>query len=1281
MTRRSGRNGTLVLGAVAAVALWFVGLAAGPAAAQELTPDQKAAMLLASARKAYNEAQFDFAAQRFREFLQTYGGHKDANAARYGLALTLLEGPARDSKSAVDALSPVAGVADFPDRPHVLYYLGLAYRGLGNQSLAEAIAKPNEAPQHQGAAAAHFGNAATQFAAAVAAFEARAKAAPPANPPSALPRPDFEWAARARCDQAEMLLRTNKVKEAAALVAPFTKEGELAKSRYRDLGRYYFGYAAYVQQDFLTAGRTLAQLAPFEDPAFGIHARYLLARVHHLSEERAEASSLYAALLAEQEQQIKVAQQSLQNPAVQNNPVEKARFEALVKGPRPDYIARADFYLGVLLLEQEKPAEAMERFTKFPTAYPNHPLIPESQLRRGYCQVQLKQFQEAVGTLTPLQDHAQLGDRARRWLGRAHVGLANPADQNAFNQNIGAAISHLKTSADRAGQQSAADPEAKLRRSETLLELADAQQSAKQFNEAAGTFQNVVNEKVAPEHVEAAMQRLCTTLHLAGKFPESDNACRQFVQAYPQSPLLAPVLFRYAENAFAVAQAAATNPNFPNKEQQLPALFGEAIKRYQDLLAKFPEFEYAGLARNGLGTSLYRLGKFADAASVFLAISDGDRTGDLTSVPYVLADCLIRTAPENADDAIAAGQLIQQLTEATKLLEAFVAANAKSPLAPDALLKIGHCHQRIAATMSDKSERNNVLATARQAYERVMNQYGNDPAMAVAVFERAKCFASAEDFGTAQNELNRFQGDPLAQSRVAPLALLRLATLLRSQNKPADAVNVLAGCRQRHEGALTNDPTRAAWVPLIQYHHGLALKESGKLPEAQALFDAIAKQFATKTEGHEAAWRAGQCRKDQVLVKLEAAIAALKKPDAKPEEITAANTAIQEGLKGLRDTAAYFESQAGPVGQQAKGSEAHLRMFYEAGWCHRRVAEAEIEAARAKLRDESLAKLKDAAAKNTPVGQPVPPVNAPEIPLASVPHQPAEQLAQQRYADLIAAGGVAPLVQVARLELAEVHAARGEHDPAIALLSAALDAEPPPDLEHKLRLRLGSCHLAKGNLDNAADEFDIVATSASGAVAAEAQYRTAEVQMAKQDWPAAIKTLAAFRDQQPLQNVPGLSDRALLRLGHAYASATQWNESRQAMETLLGRFPQSTWRDEARYGQAFSLQNQQQLDAAINVYRQVTAATEGEVAARAQVQIGLCFLAKKQFPEAANSLLVVPFTYDYPELSGLALCEAARAFVEMKQPQQAQQLLKRVIKEHPTSRWAQAAKERLEQIK
>src|SRR5205823_5506277 len=111
------------------------------------------------------------------------------------------------------------------------------------------------------------------FAIAQAVYASKLKEVPPEV--KELPI-DLEWSARARCDQAEMYLRLAKTKEARDTAAPFLKDAVLTKSRYRDLGRYYFGFACFLEKDYAAAEQTLTLLAPFADPVFGTHARYLL---------------------------------------------------------------------------------------------------------------------------------------------------------------------------------------------------------------------------------------------------------------------------------------------------------------------------------------------------------------------------------------------------------------------------------------------------------------------------------------------------------------------------------------------------------------------------------------------------------------------------------------------------------------------------------------------------------------------------------------------------------------------------------------------------------------------------------------------------------------------------------------------------------------------------------------------------------------------------------------------------------------------------------------------
>jgi TolA-binding protein len=1256
-----------------AVVLLCLALVTPPLRSQQLTADQAADMILTSAQKAFNEKNYPFAVQRFREFLSKFGGHKSASTARYGLALAILESPDKNYQEARDLLQALAGNKSLPEHAQILYQLGLAMRGQGLQELAIADAKPQEAPQRRGNAQQRFTEAAGQFAAALAAFTAQAPkeiAADSKELPLA-----WEWAARARCDLAEMQLRLLKPKEAQATAESFLKDPTLTKSRYRDLGRYHHGFASFLLKDYPAAEKTLTLLAPFTDPVFGTHARYLLARTHHLADERTEAAHHYEATLADHAKNKAQAAELLKQPdKLKTDPAEKARLEALLRDPPPDHVARATFYASVLQYEAGKFGEARGRLQEFIKQHPSSPLRAEAELRVGFCHVQLKDYGEAVKTLSPLVDKdKRLSDQVLFWLGKAQAGLAPEPSTNpaAYQQTLNTALNTLRQAAERAQQQLPADPSAKERRGEILLEIADTQQLLKQGKDAVSVYNQVVNEKLLPQREEEVHQRLVSALHLSGDYNESDKAVARFLEKFPKSTLLPSVLFRHAENSYFRLLSAEKNPNPAERAKELGRLYGETVKRFQVLVDKYAEFPQANLARYSLALTYYRQGELQKARLALDQIPAQDRGGELAVVPYLLADCLMRLAPTAApEDALETAKLEEQLKKAAELLESYIAAQPNSPQVPDALLKLGLCQQRLAQLVGAGPERVKAFAAARTTYERLLAPaFAKSPLQRQAVLERAKCIAQSGDLNGAINELRRFTADPLKNSSIAPMALLQLAASLRSQNKVAEAADILAKGREQHEAALSKDPARADWVVLLRYHHGLALREAGKLPEARAVFDQVVKQSGTRPEAAEAALRFGQCLKEEGQQKIDASrkiVGAAKKP----EEVAAAHKLAEHGYQLVRDAVGFFEKQAEQLKKQQPEREVRARLLYEAAWCYRTLSGPELDNARSQMVKE-LQKKQEAGIAKLPS----------EISLSKVPLQAAEKKTRDTYQAIIDAFSDLPLATDARFELAELLAERNEHDQALQLLSDGLDREPPPELTDKIRLRLGGIHAAKGNPKGALAQFDAVAANPKSPLAAQAHYRAGEILLLTEQPAEAVKRLSLFRDQPPLQNIPGVSDRALLRLGQAFANLKSWDQSRQAHETLVGRFPNSPWVDDARYGMGWAWQQQKQYDQAVNVYSQVTNRTATETAAKSQLQIGLIRIEQKRFPEASTALLVVPFTYDYPELSAVALLEAARAFSELKQNEQAVRLLERVIRDHPNSRSAEAARDRLDALR
>jgi cellulose synthase operon protein C len=1257
-------------------ALTGLALAGGSAQAQ-LTPDQQADMLLNSARKAYNEKNYPFASAKFREFIAKFGGHKHAPAARYGLALVLVEGFDKNYAEARDLLQPLVGNKDFPDRPFALYYLGLAQRGLGLHELQLAVGKAApEVQQRRNVAAQRFGDAAGFFSQALGAFSERAKTdAQPKNAKEL--SPNAEWAARARCDLAEALLRQGKYKEAQAAAAPFARDASLARSQCHGQGLYWHGYASLLNKDLMQAEKSLSLLAPFTAPIYGNHARYLLARAHHAADDRTEATAHYEGVIGDYTRARleagKIAQ--VEAKRMQTDPVFRAEMEALMKGPTPDHIARAQFYLGVLQYEGGKFADARVRLAEFLKQNPQSPLRTEAELRVGFCQVQMKEYADAVKTLTPLVERdPRLSDQVLFWLGKAQAGLAPAASANLKGHEtaIQAAINTLRQAADRAQRIQDQDPEARSRRAEIMLEIADQLQHIRQHRESANLYNQILNEKLLSGRAEETMQRYAVALHLAGDYTESDKVCARFRTTYPLSSLTPAVLFCAAENSFFRIVAADKNPNQAERAKQLPPLFDETIKRFAAIVEKYPEYAKINLARYSLGLTYYRKGDLDTARKILSDIPQADRVGEIGLASYLMADCILRQVPATVpEDALAAGKMEEQLKSSADLLDGFIGANPKDDNVADALIKLGLCQQRLAALTSQAPERAKMLAVARATYEKLFHpEFKGIPQVAQATFERAKVMALANDVNGAINELRRFTNDPLKQyTQVAPMALIQLATYLRATNRAPEAADVLAKGRAIHEGNLSKDPERASWVGLLRYHQGVALREAGKLPEARALFDMVVKTSPNRPEANESALRLGQCLKDEGQQRLESA--AKLRGSGKKEDQAKANQLVVEGVKTLHEAVAFLEGHAEKLKKQETQQDVCARMLYDAAWSARALAGPEVDAARAKLTQEMAQKLKGSSSK----------FPLPAVPLDKVPMQPAEKKARGLYQALIDGFGESPIATEARFELAELMADRNEHEQAVKLLNDVLDKEPSPELTEKIRLRMGGIQAAKGNLKAALAQFDAVAKNPKSTLAGWALYRAGEALLKDQQTDAAIKRLMIFRDQGPYQNLPGLSDRALLRLGYAYALTKAWEPSRQANERLVGVFPNSPWADEARYSMGWAFQQQKNLEAAVNSYTQVTGRTASELAAKAQLQIGLCRLEQKRYADAVNAFLVIPFTYNYPELTAAARFEASRAYIEQNQKDLARKQLDILLKEMPATPWAEAAKERLESLK
>jgi TolA-binding protein len=1237
------------------------------AAHAQLTPDQAADLLLNSARRAYNAGDHDFAAARFREFLARYGNHPKTPAARYGLALALLDSPARDYAAAAEQLQPLLGNTGFPHHAFVVYYSGLARRGLGIRELEQA--RLQDLAQRRAAARRHFEEAGRLFGTAAQAFAAKVKDPDPRA--KALPT-ELEWAARARCDQAEMQIRADQAREARDTAALFLQDRLLMRSRYRGLGLYYHGYASVLLKDYRAADRSLRRLVPFTDPVYGGHSRFLLARTYQLQGDPDEAATHYAAVVAGYTKLKKEAAEALERPdEAKGGAEDKARLRALVRGPAPDYVVEADLFLAELLYDKGKYAEAVVRLAAIPEKYPGSNFEADARLRQGFCQVGLRRFADAVKTLQPVADkEPRLADQALLWIGKAQAGAAGPKNPQSLNT----ALDTFRQAAQRAQQLAGTDPEARLRRGEILLELARTQQRIRQYREAAATYGSILGEKLLPRREDEVLERQAAALHRAGDYAASDQVCQRFRQAHPKSPLLAAVLFHQAENARAALMAAENNQNLPDRVNALARLTGEAAGRFQEVIDRFPETPYANPARFAQGVLHHRRGDYVRARKSLEGIARAQRKDDLAETSYLLADCLLRLEPDTARAAR------RQLEAAAGLLGDFLAARPEAPQAADALLKLGLCHQRRARLLTIGRDRTRALAEARAAFEKLLLRFPKHALQAQAVYERARCLALGGEVQEPAAELRRFTTDPLKAAPVAPAGVLQLAELLSGQGKAEEAARLLEDCRRLHEKALLKDPQQAGWAVRLHLEQALALRQAGKLTAARDVLDGLIKQFPNRPETAEAVLYRGQAAKDDALAKIASAGRRLAQNGLKPQELAEARKQQDEGTQALKAAVQYLVDQANQLTQKNLASEIRARLLYEAAWGCRELAGPEIAAARVKVQENLLKKMQEESRKDP--SKPVPAV-APEVAPADVPLQPSEEKARALYRQVIddKAFGDLPLASEVRLELADLHAQRGEQEPAIKLLEEAIGKDLPAELADRLRIRLGTCYAARKDLKAALAQFEAVARDPRRPGAGQAQYQAADCLLVAGDPTAATERLAVFRDEKPFQNLPGLTDLALLRLGQAYGKMGQWDKSRQAYELVLARFGGGRWAPEARYGIGYTWQVRKEFDKAVAAYTRVTSAGGAEVAARAQFQIGLCRREQKRYGDAAAAFLVVALTYDSPEWSAASLCEAARTLTLDGKGPQAERLLQRAIKDYPRSKWAGVGRELLKDLK
>lgn len=255
-----------------------------------------------------------------------------------------------------------------------------------------------------------------------------------------------------------------------------------------------------------------------------------------------------------------------------------------------------------------------------------------------------------------------------------------------------------------------------------------------------------------------------------------------------------------------------------------------------------------------------------------------------------------------------------------------------------------------------------------------------------------------------------------------------------------------------------------------------------------------------------------------------------------------------------------------------------------------------------------------------------------------------------------------PLAAEAWFRVGEYHESKDDAAKAEVAFAAGLKIAKTPDLGERLSYKLGWALYEQEKWVPAATALqDHVTKFAEGTLIADASFLAGECYHKASDFTKALPHYKRVIDLKSERYVA----RALYRSGDSAAALKNWPVSATFYDTLIKQFPKFEQIDEARYGQGWALQNQNQLDQALVVYTTIPKGRNTETAAKACFMMGECKFAQKKFGDAVVHFVEVVEGYSFPDWKALSLFELGRCFVELDEKDQARETLAQLVKEHP----------------
>lgn len=888
-----------------------------------------------------------------------------------------------------------------------------------------------------------------------------------------------------------------------------------------------------------------------------------------------------------------------------------------------DPAATREYAVAIGLQNKQLYEQALGRWQKFVKAYPADPRVPTAYHHLGTCQLQQKQYKDAVGIYRNLLEKFPKLDT--RDAAQLNLGLAlyyQGADSRKADDLKEAAKAFAEVPAKHPKSKHA--PTALYYQGEALYQMGN-------LKEAAAAYRKLAADYPASDLVVDALYALGTSHQELNQDKEASFVFDELVKKFPKDKLAAESRLRlgqsllkqkrYAEAQQAFGQAAAllefAYADFALLQQaeclyalgQLP----QAAALYEQVPQKFPKSKYAGAALLSSGKSWYRAGKLTEAR-VSLAKAAAFKSDEAAEAGYWLAQSLLS---------------LKRPAEATAAADEALAANPKGELRSQLLFLKGSAAYELPGQGKQ----------AVALFADLAKKHPESELASRALYMAALAALRGEDYPAAQQHAEAFlTAKQLAKHELLPEVLFLAGESYLNAAKP-DAAKA-----ERLYRRLTDEHPKHPQAAMARLRVGTSLYVAKKYDDALAFLTKAVDGLKNETLQAEAHLLMGRCQADLGKT-IEAAAAFRKALEAKPgwEHADEARLALAASLRAQKKPVDAADELTRLLKDFPK-SVHRPRVLYQLGELAVELGKhdealkhyAQTVAEQPKGELAELARLGTGAAlfgkkdyakavqllSEVLAGQPGGDVALRARYVRGLSYQRLGQHAPAA-SDLAAFLAAKPVADVAdaRFALALCQAAQNQHAQSAATLAALLQEEPNFPRADQAYYEMAFSLLQDKKSKEADDAFRLLAAKhPDSLLAAEALFRRGDIlEEAGQADEAAKAFALGLEKAKPTE----LREKLRYKLGWCHYRGKRYAEAAEVLQALLKEQPKGALATDASYLAGECLFQQGRAKEALRLFEQVVAVADKKYHARALYRSAACLAELRDWPASQKRYAAV----------------------------------------------------------